>query len=533
MKTIDWITCPADRDPGCYTGGRRFLIDGKIREWNGPTTNVKSPVYQSNGGVLEQRVLGPSALLDAATAREALAAAEKAYAKGRGVWPTMSVAERIACLEKFAQRMEKARLDVARLICWEIAKSWSDSLQEFDRTVAYIRATIAALKELDRAAAGFALDGGFFAQIRRAPLGVTLCLGPYNYPLNETYATLIPALIMGNTVIVKPPRTGILCHLPLLEAFAESFPPGVVNVITGEGSTVVTPIIESGDVDVLAFIGSAPVANLLKKAHPRPNRLRSVLGLGAKNVGIVLADANLDEAVKECVDGALNFNGQRCTALKILFVHRSMADEFAARVASTVNGLKCGVPFADAVSLTPLPDEATATKMSALLQNATSKGAKILNASGGEIDRTYFHPAVVYPVNAEMELWRKEQFGPLVPIATFDDPGEVLDYLDGSAHGQQASIFGNDPAAIGKLVDSLVNQVCRVNLNSQCRRGPDTFPFGGRKDSAEGTLSVTDALRVFSIRALVAAKQSPANTQLTQKIIQGHHSRFLTTDFLF
>ena len=183
----------------------------------------------------------------------------------------------------------------------EIGKT-PDSEAEFDRTVEYIRATIEAVKEADPAPR-FAVTGGFVAQIRRSPLGVVLCMGPFNYPLNETYATLIPALIMGNTVAFKPPKLGVLLHLPLLEAFRDSFPPGVVNTVFGEGRTVVGPLMASGKVDVLAFIGRAGVADTLKKQHPRPHHLRSILGLNAKNPALVMADADLDAAVSECVTG--------------------------------------------------------------------------------------------------------------------------------------------------------------------------------------------------------------------------------------
>ncbi len=107
-----------------------------------------------------------------------------------------------------------------------------------------------------------------------------------------------------------------------------------------------------------------------------------------------------------------------------------------------------------------------------------------------------------------MQLFSVEQFGPVVPVAVFDDVGEVFDYVVASNYGQQASIFGNDPAVIGPLVDVLANQVCRVNLNAQCQRGPDVYPFTGRKDSAEATLSVSDALRCFSIRSMVAAPEN-------------------------
>ena len=120
-----------------------------------------------------------------------------------------------------------------------------------------------------------------------------------------------------------------------------------------------------------------------------------------------------------------------------------------------------------------------------------------------------------------------------MPIVPYDDEQEVIDWVRESSFGQQASLFGHDPQRLSRLIDPLANQVCRININSQCQRGPDTFPFVGRKDSAEGTLSVTDALRVFSIRSLVAAKTTEANQQIISAIVAGRHSKFLSTDFIF
>jgi acyl-CoA reductase-like NAD-dependent aldehyde dehydrogenase len=131
-----------------------------------------------------------------------------------------------------------------------------------------------------------------------------------------------------------------------------------------------------------------------------------------------------------------------------------------------------------------------------------------------------------------MKLYREEQFGPIIPVLPFDDLEAALQYVITSDHGQQVSVFGSDAAQIGALVDPLVNQVCRVNINCQCQRGPDVFPFAGRKDSAEGTLSVTDALRAFSIRSMVAAKQTEPSKQLLNSIVQNHKSRFINTGFI-
>jgi glyceraldehyde-3-phosphate dehydrogenase (NADP+) len=424
------------------------------------------------------------------------------------------------------------RREIVNFIMWEIGKSLADSEKEFDRTIDYIKATIAELKNLDNASSRFQIVDGTIAQIRRSPLGLVLCMGPYNYPMNETFCTLIPALIMGNVVLFKPPRFGVLLYYPMLEAFRSTFPAGVINIVYGQGHVVVPHIMASGKVNVLALIGSSRVADQLKKAHPKSNRLRAVLGLDAKNAAIILPDADLELAVRECIAGTLSFNGQRCTAIKMILVHQAVADQFLRRLCDEIGKLKIGMPWEKGVTVTPLPELAKVDYLAECIADALAQGATVLNPGDGAAAETLFHPAVVFPVKAGMKLYREEQFGPVIPVAPFEDIETALDYVISSDHGQQVSIFGTNPDQIASLVDPLVNQVCRVNLNAQCQRSPDVFPFAGRKDSAEGTLSVHDALRAFSIRSMVAARQTEASKQLLDSIVLGNKSNFVSTHFI-
>jgi glyceraldehyde-3-phosphate dehydrogenase (NADP+) len=182
--------------------------------------------------------------------------------------------------------------------------------------------------------------------------------------------------------------------------------------------------------------------------------------------------------------------------------------------------------------ITPLLEVGKTQYFSDLLADARRHGATVVNAQGGQINETFFYPAVVYPVTPAMQLYSEEQFGPVIPVVPYDDVAEPIQYIVESDYGQQVSIFGQDADAMAALIDPLVNQVCRVNINSQCQRGPDTFPFTGRKDSAEGTLSVHDALRSFSIRTLVAAKETPLNKSLIMQVVRERKSNFLSTDFI-
>ena len=509
---------------------KTYLSEGKLIEWKGETAEIYSTISSTED--YKPTLLGTIPQLGEKEALEVLNSALTAYNKGQGLWPTMKVIDRIACMEKFVNQMKTKREEIVKLLMWEIGKNLPDSQKEFDRTVDYIYDTIEAYKQIDRDSAKFEKNEGVYAHIRRGPIGVVLCLGPYNYPLNETFTLLIPALIMGNPVIFKPAKLGVLLISPLLEAFQNSFPKGVVNVIYGRGRVLATPIMQSGKIDVLALIGNSKSANALQSQHPKGNRLRMVLGLEAKNPAIVLPDADLDLTVDECIAGTLSFNGQRCTALKLLYVHESIVAEFNKRFAAKVDALKFGNPWESGVKLTPLPEVEKPGYIKDLITDALSKGAKILNKKGGQMTENFIYPAVLYPVNKDMDVFNEEQFGPVIPVIPFEDIEEPLHDMAESNYGQQVSLFGKNIYTLSPLIDTLVNLVCRVNLNSSCQRGPDVYPFTGRKDSAYSTLSVHDALRSFSIRTFVASKDNDYNNPILKELLDKKTSNFISTDYV-
>jgi glyceraldehyde-3-phosphate dehydrogenase (NADP+) len=507
-----------------------YLVNGVLKPWNGGHTNVYSTISSTEN--YKPTLLGSVPVLGEKEAIEALDAAVDAYDKGKGLWPTMKVEERIACMKRFVEQMKTKREEIVKLLMWEIGKTLGDSQKEFDRTVEYIYDTIEDYKQMDRNSAKFLNNSGVNAHIRRGPIGVVLCLGPYNYPLNETFALLIPAIIMGNTLIFKPAKFGVLLLSPLLEAFQNSFPEGVVNVVYGRGRTVASPIMKDGRVDILALIGNSTSANALQTVHPKSNRLRMVLGLEAKNPAIVLEDADLDLAITECIAGATSFNGQRCTALKVLYVHEHIVEEFNKRFSEKVDALKLGNPWEEGAHLTPLPEPNKPAYIKGLIDDAVAKGAKVINKKGGEITDNYIFPAVLYPVTKAMRVYEEEQFGPVIPVMSFSNIEEPLDDMAASNYGQQVSLFGKDVKTLAPLIDTLVNLVCRVNLNSSCQRGPDVYPFTGRKDSAVATLSVHDALRSFSIRTFVASKDNDYNNAILKELLNSKSSNFVNTDYI-
>ena len=207
------------------TNSDAYLINGEIKKWDGPNSNVYSSIQTFDiDGNKTQTLLGSIPDMDGEVALEALESADNAFKRGQGEWPTMKVKDRIKCMRTFVEKMKLSRDRIVELLMWEIGKNKADSEKEFDRTIEYIYDTIEAYKDLDRNSANFKKNSGIHAHIRRGPLGVILCLGPYNYPLNETFCLLVPAIIMGNTAVFKPAKHGVLLIVPLLKAFKESFP---------------------------------------------------------------------------------------------------------------------------------------------------------------------------------------------------------------------------------------------------------------------------------------------------------------------
>jgi glyceraldehyde-3-phosphate dehydrogenase (NADP+) len=220
-------------------------------------------------------------------------------------------------------------------------------------------------------------------------------------------------------------------------------------------------------------------------------------------------------AVKECLSGSTSFNGQRCTAVKLIMLHESIADEFTKKFTEAISALPAGPPFGKN-AITPLPEPDKPRYLSELVEDATSKGAKVINERGGETDRSLVFPSVLYPVTKEMRAFHEEQFGPLVAIGKYSDVEEVLQHLADVHFGQQVALFTSSASRgskeLSQILDSCALSTCRVNINAQCQRGPDTFPFAGRKSSALGTISVSEVLRAVSVETVVASK-SHAETE--------------------
>jgi glyceraldehyde-3-phosphate dehydrogenase (NADP+) len=496
----------------------RILINGEIAPWKGPVGDVFSPIHVRKSNALIKKRIGSRPEMTSREALQALDSARRAFSPGNRSWPSLPLSFRIGCVERFLERLESRKQDIVRTLMWEIAKPYSELEEEFERTIGYIKQVIDVASEKERDSRLLKREKGILGITRYEPFGVALCLGPYNYPLFETFSLVFPALLAGNTVIVKSPRFGILFLDLILEDFRDCFPPGVVNIVSGDGKTIVEPLMKSGQIDLFAFIGSCPTANRLIGLHPKKNRLRSLLGLGAKNPVIILPDADLETAVQESILGALAFNGQRCAALKIFFVHRDVYEDFMERLRRGIADTPIGMPWIDGVRITPLVDPDRIPYLHELVEDALDRGGLVENKNGGASVESLFSPTVLSPVHSKTKIYWEEQFGPIIPVVPYAEIEAPITYIHQSPFGQQLSVFGTGTQHLAHLVNSVKSQVARININCKCQRGPDRFPFNGRKDSAQGDFSVPEIMNFFSAKTVVAARENKSNEALFRNL---------------
>jgi glyceraldehyde-3-phosphate dehydrogenase (NADP+) len=560
-------TCAADLEvppfvaPLLFAQGSQVIpVDSNVlanaNDENTNTNNDKTPVMPITG-CCSSKPIGEMPQMSTEQSLQILSDAKQGWNHGNGAWTQMTLAQRISAIQSFVSELQQSRDEIIHVLMYEIGKNYKDAASEFDRTIIFVEETIQTILSSPAFSSEFhnVPSTNVNVMIRRNAFGIILALGPYNYPLNETYATIIPALLMGNVVILKIPQIGGLAHLLTFQAFSRALPPNTINFISGSGRKTLPKLMESGDVDGLAFIGGTEAADKLIKGHPEPHRLKLFVQLEAKNMAIVLKDM-LDEEqgsypnqkmMGDIITGALSFNGQRCTALKIIFVPKGYGKKVAKALAKKVESLTIGMPWeiheSGAYSqITPLPNQKRVQYMQALVDDALSKGAIIANKNGGKVGvidakteqddessphdaSTLMVPAILYNVTPDMKLYTEEQFGPLVPVVEYDSIDEVLAYGLYGNYGQQVSVFTNQASSEAvSIVDTFSAVYGKININSQCGRSPDSVPFTARRSSGMGIMSIEDALKEFSIPTVVSYKHED-----TKSVIEGirRESKFM------
>jgi aldehyde dehydrogenase (NAD+) len=326
------------------------------------------------------------------------------------------------------------------------------------------------------------------AWTQRVPVGVCALVTPWNFPLAIPTWKTFPALVAGNTVVLKPASDTPHCAHLLAEVLEEAgIPPGVFNLVHGSGSSVGKPLTSHPDVRVVSFTGSSEVGRGLSAEAGRLLK-RVSLELGGKNAQIVMDDADLDLALEGVLWGAFGTTGQRCTATSRLIVHRKVKDELVGRLVERAGRLKLGGGLDESVEVGPLVNAGRVKAVDGWVK-VGRKEAKLLcggrAATSGPLAKgCFYEPTVFDGVKADARIAREEIFGPVLSVLAVKDLDEALGRLNDVAYGLSASIYTKDVNSAFTAIQELETGIVYVNaptIGAECH-----FPFGGTKDTGNG-----------------------------------------------
>lgn len=479
----------------CENKNYRNLINGKWQETSsGKLIEIKSPVDDSLVGRIQS--------MSTAEVDFAMENAQEAQKE----WKKVPVSERAKVLYKAADLLEKEVEEIASIMMKEVAKDKKSAESEVKRTADYIRFTADAAKGLEGESIPADNFPGFnkskISVVTREPLGVVLAISPFNYPVNLSASKIAPAIVAGNSVVLKPATQGAISALYLARVFEEAgLPAGVLNTITGRGSEIGDYCVTHDKVDFINFTGSTEVGKRISSITTMKPLL---MELGGKDAAIVLEDADLDLAVKNIISGGYSYSGQRCTAVKRILVIDKVADELSEKLTEAVKKLKVGNPLKEQVDVVPLIDNKAADFVEGLIKDAKDKGATLLY--GGDRDGNIIYPTLFDNVKLDMRIAWEEPFGPVLPIIRVKDKDEAIEIANRSEYGLQSSVFTKDINAAFYIADKL--EVGTVQVNNKTERGPDHFPFLGVKSSGIGTQGIR-----YSIEAMSRPKATVINIE--------------------
>jgi glyceraldehyde-3-phosphate dehydrogenase (NADP+) len=452
----------------------KMLIDGEwVESSDRQTFDVKDPY---DGGLV--------ARVQKATPDDANRAVEAAW-KARASMAGMDAVDRIELLRRIADNVKEHKDELVEVLIREAGKPAHFSDGEVDATIQRLQL---AAEEI-RAMEGKYIPGSLvpksankFAIVTRKPLGVVLAISPFNYPLFISISKIAPALASGNAVVCKAASDDPVALL-MFARLAElaGVPKGGLNVITGGGGQIGDLLASHPKVGMISFTGSTTVGQHIAKVA---GMKRMHLELGGKGPAIVLEDADLDIAVKECAAGALKYSGQRCDALSRLLVAEKVANDFVKRMAAEVKeNYKMGNPADHGVMIGPMINQSALEKVESLVNDAVGKGAKVV--MGGKRGKgLFFEPTILDRVTPDMKIAWEETFGPVVTIMRVKDESEAIELANRSAYGLDASVFTRDVDRAVRIAAVLEDG--SVTINASPAHGVGNFPFGGDKDSGMG-----------------------------------------------
>jgi acyl-CoA reductase-like NAD-dependent aldehyde dehydrogenase len=462
----------------------KMWINGEfVGSASGDTTDVIDPATEE---VLDTVPAGTRE-----DAERAIAAAKTAFQE----WRWVPAVDRANMMHEAAWKMRQRFEELTRLLTLEEGKPLPENEEEMDWSIN----TLDYYAELGRHIRGRVIPSpapGFLSLVIKEPYGVAACIVPWNYPILLLMWKLAAALAAGNTVVIKPASMTPLTTLRMVEWAFDHFPPGVVNVITGRGSTVGDTLVTHPDVPVIAFTGSTEVGQHI--AHLAVGQMKKLhLELGGKDPFVIADDAPLETAIEAVAYAALINAGQVCTSTERVYVPRTMYAEFSEAMAERVKKLRLGPGIEPTTDVGPMASDADRAKVEEHIADAVSKGAKVLAGGQRPADKTrgfFLEPTVLMDVNHSMKIMQEETFGPTIPIMPYDTFDEAIALANDTEYGLGACLYTHDARRVRRFYEEV--QAGTIWINDPLT---DNYagPFGGMKMSGIGRELGEEGLEEF------------------------------------
>ena len=457
---------------------QKLFIDGQMCEGSsGETHDVISPI---DGTVLTTTPAGNSE-----DTERAIAAARRSFDDKR--WRGMPPSARKKVMLRWADLMEAEMLSLAVLGVRDNGTEIGMAFKaEPGSAIATLRYYAEAGDKLYGEIAPTAED--VMGLIHREPVGVVAAIIPWNFPLMIAAWKLGPALAAGNSVVLKPSETASLSLLRMVELAHEAgLPPGVLNVVTGEGRVVGETLSHSMDVDVIVFTGSGATGRRLLQASAASNMKRCYLELGGKSANVVFADTkNLQEAATVSAAGIFRNSGQVCVAGSRLLVERSIHEEFLAELKEATQSIRVGDPLDLRTQAGAINNSSQLAQNLKFVETAKAEGGTLVQGGAQILAETggfYMEPTIIRDVAPNHSLAQKEVFGPVVAVMPFDTEEEAIQLANGTDYGLAGGVWTADLSRAHRMVREMKTGVVHVNTYG----GPDvTVPMGGVKQSGNG-----------------------------------------------
>jgi glyceraldehyde-3-phosphate dehydrogenase (NADP+) len=417
-------------------------------------------------------------------------------------WARTPLWQRAELLHRAAAVMRQYAAIMATPIVREVGKNRKSAVEEVKRTADLLDY---AAEEGVRVAGTVLSSDSFvgqkrdkFSVVERVPVGVVLCIPPFNYPVNLCGSKIGPALIAGNAVVIKTPTQGAVSTLHLAACFkVAGAPPGLINIVTGKGSEIGDYLVQHAGAQLISFTGGSTGIDVCRKAGMVPLQME----LGGKDAAIICPDADLELAATAIVKGAFSYSGQRCTAVKIVFAVGDIAQELLDRVMAKKRKLTIGHPEENA-DITAVINRKSADYIESLVMDAQAKGATLTEEYRRE--GNLIHPLVIDHVTEDMKIHWEEPFGPVLPFVRVASVEEAVALANRSSMGLQGCVFTADINRAISVANAMTTGT--VQINGPPARGPDHFPFQGFKDSGIGTQGIR-----YSIESMTKIKSYVIN----------------------